>query len=105
MKLVRLEREKVRQAITDAKSQEDALAALYAFVFGKEKIKEMEGVPLVSPSTHNEITTLFKKRDSAEHPGHSSGGVLWIQYGFQVGEEVPDWFVDIEGIVLKKETA
>lgn len=99
MKLVKLERAKVREAIRGAASQEKALERLFGFVFGPaEKIKGMEGVPKVSEATHAEITTLFKKFDDKENPGHSAGGLVWIQYGFQSGEGIPDWFVDIDDV-------
>lgn len=92
MQLVRLEKTKALNLFRVGKSPTDIIGVLYAMVFGPASaIKSMEGVPKISLETHNVLTRHFKQLGDI-------GGALWIQYGFHVGPDVPDWCVDISDV-------
>lgn len=76
--------------------QNSVLVKLYQMLFPEwNKIKRLEGFPMVGQALWDYICNLFIEFDRIHHPGSFNGGV-WINQGFSASAKLDPWQISLE---------
>jgi hypothetical protein len=90
-------KKRLQEIFETSYNQQSALIDIYKIVFPDwERIKKIEGFPVVGCEMWEYICGLFIKFDREKHPEFLNGG-LWLNTGFSSSPELGGWEISFQG--------
>jgi hypothetical protein len=88
---------RLQEIFEKAEHQDSALVMVYQLLFPDwDRIKQIEGFPVVGQGMWCYICNLFIDFDQQHHPGIFKGG-LWFNNGFSSSGELEPWEISFQG--------
>jgi hypothetical protein len=88
---------RLQEIFERAEHQDSALVMVYQLLFPDwDRIKQIEGFPVVGQAMWCYICNLFIDFDQQHHPGIFKGG-LWFNNGFSSCNELGPWEISFDG--------
>lgn len=87
---------RLQAVFEQAEHQSSALIGIYKLIIPDwERIKRLEGYPVVGRGLWQYISNLFIDFDQHHHPQVFNGG-LWLNQGFSSSEDLGPWEISID---------
>ena len=94
--MINLVPDKIDLFFEDKDDQSEVFLGLYKFVFPEwDNIESINGYPTISNATSQYIFERFIAFDKIFHPDVMAGG-LWMNRGFSIDHNMPDWKVYLD---------
>lgn len=90
----------VRKIFANNNDQWEVLISLYKLIFPFwHQIKELKGYPSINTQTWEDISELSISFDRIHHP-HVIAGGNWMNRGFSIDNDLPDWTASIQSCTV-----
>lgn len=88
--------QRLQAIFEEVEHQDSALVRIYKMVFPDwDRIKQIEGFPVVGQAMWKYICNLFIQFDHQHHPEVFKGG-LWFNNGFSSSEDLDPWEISFD---------